>query len=196
MNERRRGQELEDAILDAAWDELVAVGYSGFTIENVAARAGTSRPVLYRRWRSRPELAMAAIRRLGLRDEIALPDTGSLRDDLIELMRAASEHRHDLAALVSVHMGQFFAETGTSLAELRDALLAGRRTMTYDEVLRRAAERGEIDLSRLTPRIVALPADLLRHELLTTLQPVPDEVIVEIVDDIFLPLVRARMAPR
>src|SRR5215831_8177132 len=144
MSERRRGQELEDAILDAAWDELVAVGYSGFTIENVAARAGTSRPVLYRRWPSRPELAMAAIGRLGRRDEIALPDTGSLRGDLIELMRAASQRRHDLAALISVHMGQFFAETGTSPAELREMLLAGRRMLHYEEIMRRAAERREV----------------------------------------------------
>jgi AcrR family transcriptional regulator len=192
--ERRRGQALEDAILDAAWDELVTVGYTGFTMENVAARAGTSRPVLYRRWPSRPELAMAAIRRLGLRDPIDLPDSGSLRGDLIQLLREASRRRHDLAALISVHMGQFFAETGISLAELREVMMAGRGPVRYRELLQRATERGEIDPDRLTQRIIDLPMDLLRHELLTTLQPVPDEVILEIVDDIFLPLVRLRTA--
>ncbi|MCO6003758.1 TetR/AcrR family transcriptional regulator C-terminal ligand-binding domain-containing protein [Actinoallomurus purpureus] len=52
--------------------------------------------------------------------------------------------------------------------------------------------RGEIDPARLTPRIAELATDLLRHELLMTLQPVPEETITEIVDDIFLPLVRPR----
>ena len=54
----------------------------------------------------------------------------------------------------------------------------------------RAAERGEIDPDRLTPRIVALPGDLLRHELLMNLRPATPETITEIVDEVFLPLVR------
>jgi AcrR family transcriptional regulator len=62
---RRRGQALDDALLDAAWDELVERGYGRFTIEAVAARAGTSRPVIYRRWPTRSDLAIAAIRHHG-----------------------------------------------------------------------------------------------------------------------------------
>jgi AcrR family transcriptional regulator len=46
---RRRGAELEQAILDAAWEQLIAEGYEHFTIDTVAARARTSKPVLYRR---------------------------------------------------------------------------------------------------------------------------------------------------
>jgi AcrR family transcriptional regulator len=44
--ERRRGKALEDAVLDAAWSELADGGYASFTMEAVAARAHTSRPVL------------------------------------------------------------------------------------------------------------------------------------------------------
>ena len=90
-------------------------------------------------------------------------------------------------------MGEYFAETGKSPQDLRQELLSGRRQpFGIDEVLRRGIERGEIDPDRLTPRIAGLPTDLLRHELLMTLQPVPDATITEIVDDIFLPLVRPR----
>ncbi|TPX01055.1 helix-turn-helix transcriptional regulator, partial [Schumannella luteola] len=64
---RRRGAELEDAILDAVWDEIAEKGYGGLTYEAVATRARTSRAVLYRRWPSREELVLAAIRRLGER---------------------------------------------------------------------------------------------------------------------------------
>lgn len=190
---RRRGQELEEALLAAAWEELVAVGYGGFTIEGVAARAGTSRPVLYRRWPGRADLAIAAIRHYGRTEPVDLPDTGSLREDLIQVLRNASAARTELAVLFSVQMGQFFAETGTSPAQLREDFLSGRpQPSGMRRILDRAVERGEIDPGRLTERIASLPSDLLRHEILMTLAPVSDGVIVEIVDSIFLPLVRPR----
>lgn len=190
---RRRGQALEDALLDAAWKELVEVGYSRFTIEGVAARAGTSRPVIYRRWPARSDLAMAAVRHHDAGTSVPTPDTGSVRDDLIELLRSAAGRRRELAVLFSVQMGEYFSETGKSPADLRAELLSGRQQpLGVDQVLRRGIERGEISPDALTPRIAGLPADLLRHELLMTLRPVPDEVIVEIVDQIFLPLVRPR----
>ena len=63
MAERRRGADLENAILDAAWAEIGEKGYAGLTMENTAARAGTSRPVLSRRWSSVLALATAAIQR-------------------------------------------------------------------------------------------------------------------------------------
>jgi hypothetical protein len=59
-----------------------------------------------------------------------------------------------------------------------------------NEVLRRGIERSEIDPDRLTPRIATAPLDLLRHEPLMTLQPVPEQTITEIVDEVFLQLVR------
>jgi hypothetical protein len=58
-------------------------------------------------------------------------------------------------------------------------------------IIQRAVERGEIDPVRLSPRIVSLPVDLVRHDLIMTRAPVPDETLVEIVDRIFLPLVLA-----
>lgn len=54
----------------------------------------------------------------------------------------------------------------------------------------RAVDRGEIKPELLTERIKSLPFDLLRQEVLTTFAPVPDHVLEEIVDTVFLPLVR------
>jgi AcrR family transcriptional regulator len=188
---RRRGQALEDALLDAAWQELLAVGYGRFTIEGVAARAGTSRPVIYRRWPDRSGLAIAAIRYYARTTPVPSADTGSVRGDLLAVLRAAFAARSEIAALFSFQMGEYFSETGRTLADVRTEFLAGRQQpFTIDEILRRGVERGEIDPGRLTPRIAALPADLLRHELMMTLQRPTEETIVEIVDDIFLPLVR------
>jgi hypothetical protein len=57
------------------------------------------------------------------------------------------------------------------------------------ELTNRAVERGEVDPARLTPRIIDLPFDLFRNEWMMTLKPVPDHVLRQIVDDIFIPLV-------
>lgn len=190
---RRRGAELEEALLDAAWRELVEVGYGRFTIDGVATRAGTSRPVLYRRWPDRAELAMAAVRYYGRTHQVPTPDTGTLRGDLIAMLTQAAQSRAELAALFSVQMGEFYAETGRTLSELRDDFLGSReQPLGIDEILRRGVERGEIDPVRLTPRIAGLPGDLMRLDLLMNLRPPAEKTITEIVDDIFLPLVTPR----
>ncbi len=187
---RRRGAALERVILAAAWEQLVAEGYEHFTIDAVAARARTSKPVLYRRWKTREELLHATIRHRGTLDQPPVPDTGSLRGDLLAALADANTRRVGSLALLSAMLGTFYDGRGPSLAELRDDFIGGRAT-TLDQVIDRAAKRGEIDRDRLTPRIAALPFDLFRLEVLMTLKPVPDHVLRQIVDDIFLPLVAA-----
>jgi AcrR family transcriptional regulator len=187
--QRRRGAALETALLEAAWQELNAVGYSRFTMEGVAERAGTSRAVIYRRWPNRRELALATLGARFGNVRVELPQSGTLRDELIALLRGATAVRSEMIAVVGMQMGEFFAETGSSLGELRRDLFAGRRSL-LDEIIDRAVARGEIDAARLKPRARTLPIDLLRHEMLMTLKPVPDATIIEIVDHVFLPLVQ------
>ena len=185
---RRRGAELEDALLQAAWDEVFEHGYAALTIDAVAKRAGTSRPVIYRRWPSKAELVHAAVLRTMRHEQLAPPDTGSLRGDLVEVLHYANERRLGYSALLIYYLGPYFQETGTSPADLR-AEMFGDEPTTFDMVIERAVARGEIDASRLTPRLRSLAFDLYRHEALMTLQPVPDEVIDQILDEVFLPLV-------
>lgn len=185
---RRRGAVLEEALLEAAWQELCDVGYAALTFDAVAQRAGTSRPVLYRRWATKADLVLAAVERALHREDLELPDTGSLRGDLIALMRHANVRTAPSAATLTYYLGPFFQETGTSPRDLREAIL-GHRATTAEAVVDRAVERGEIDAERLTPRLRTLAFDLYRHEALMTLAPVPDEVIEEILDEVFLPLV-------
>lgn len=181
---RRRGSRLERAILDAALEELGERGYAGLTMEGVAARAGTSKAVLYRRWRNRADLVRATVRRRQGVVADAVPDTGSTRQDLIQLLTLLSDR---------------FLSIGTDTAR---GLMAEIDTLDRDAfevvpdavmiILRRGASRGEIDLSRVTPRIASLPGDLLRHDLFISRQPPSAEGRVEIVDRIVLPLVSTR----
>jgi AcrR family transcriptional regulator len=187
--ERRRGVRLEDAILDAAWAELVERGYPGLTLEGVAKRAGTSRPVLYRRWPSRTALATAALGRHMAQNPIVVPDLGSVRDEICLLRRRLSDlARPDMIRLV-FDMQKDLADARSSLADIRAQLRA--QIVDHDvmqTILERAIDRGQIAAARLTPRIVSLPTDLARHEILMTFEPLSDEAIREIVDDVFLPL--------
>ena len=195
---RRRGATLEDALLRAAWEELSSVGYANLTMEGVAARAGTSKAVLYRRWPNRAELAMAAYRdhvravhpdHMGsVADQI--PDTGDLREDVMAVLRHLRRSSEELSP-DTLH--GLLAELRTMPPDLAEVLPG-----VMMAILRRAAERGEVDLGKVTPRIAALPGDLQRHQFLITGRSVSDEFLREIVDEIFLPLVASpsRRPPR
>lgn len=187
---RRRGAQLETALLDAAWAELTAVGYSAFTMEGVATRAKTSRAVLYRRWSNRPELAVAAIRHQTRLAAVDIPDTGTLRDDVLALLRHVSARVGEVVGVLSFLIADYFDETGIPAAVLRERALAGEPT-AMQIVLDRAVGRGEIEADRLSPRIASLPLDLVRHDVIMNRCPVPDDALVEIVDRLFLPLVQA-----
>jgi AcrR family transcriptional regulator len=190
---RRRGTALEDAILDAAWAELTRFGYEGTTLESVARRAGTSRPVLARRWPTRTKLATAAMGRYFALNPIVVPETGSVGDEVRRMLRLLSDRtRPDLIRLF-LDMNRDLAEAGSNFSEVRRELATGEPMRS---ILKRGVDRGEIDPKRLTPRNVALPTDLARHEILMTLRPLSDEVIREIVEDVFLPLVRGNAEGR
>jgi hypothetical protein len=118
-----------------------------------------------------------------------VPDTGTLRGDVIELLRRANRTRAPLGVQMILQLGGYYAETGSGMADLREAFLSGRSS-AMDQILERAVGRDEVDPARLTPRVTAVPFDLYRQELLMTLKPVSDEVIASIVDEVFLPLVR------
>jgi hypothetical protein len=88
-------------------------------------------------------------------------------------------------------MSEYFLENDSSLADLRQRVVGGRR---LNEILERGVQRGELDRNKLTQRIANLPADLIRHEIIMTHKPVSKKVIEEIVDTIFLPLVASAAA--
>src|ERR1700739_1795042 len=94
---RRRGKDLEKAIFEIVLRELAETGYVNFSIERVAARAGTSKPVIYRRWPTRAQLVYAALRasRPVLASEA--PDTGTVRGDLMVILRGVSEMVDELS---------------------------------------------------------------------------------------------------
>jgi AcrR family transcriptional regulator len=191
---RRRGAELEAAVLDAAWDILSERGYNSLTYEALAQQAKTAKQVIYRRWPTKRELVFALLEHHGRTLHTVQVDTGSLRDDVLTLMRNSNGRISDLTAIFSGLIGTHFDEVEATPRELRAALF-NNRANAVDAALERAVARGEIGAGTIPPRVVALPYDLYRHEAVMTLTSMPDEVLVEIVDDLWMPLVRQYAGP-
>jgi AcrR family transcriptional regulator len=185
---RRRGAALEAALLDAAWDELQAGGYANLTMEAVADRAGTSRAVLYRRWHNRPELVIAAIRRHRPLLSGEVPDTGSLRGDVLALLSRMSDRMAEIGPeTVYGVLGDYFADAELFSRVQDQVLQIGAGVMAT--ILGRAEARGEARAD-ISPMTATLPTDLFRNRMFLTRNPPSGDVIAEIVDEIFLPLVR------
>lgn len=187
---RRRGAELEDAILRAAADELAESGYPALTMERVAQRAGTNKNTIYRRWPNRAALGVAAYRHLA-EDTLKPPDTGNLREDALTLLRAINCGQSSPAARI---LRSLLTGVGDE-PELREQLheqAAEGGTKTWLTLLDRAVARGEARSEARHPRVATVALVLLRNEILTRgLTTVDDAVLVEIVDEVYLPLVGA-----
>lgn len=191
VKRRRRGTELEHALLTAAWDELVEAGYAKLTMESVAARARTGIAVLYRRWANKDELVLAAVEHYRNVHPVATPDTGTLPGDLLALLTDMSEARATFfaVAMVSAFSG-LLSDTGLTLAQAREKVLGGAPPSLPLLIYRRAHDRGEIDLDRIPAAVLAMPFDLVRHDLLMDLKPLEPARLHAIVNDLFMPLVR------
>jgi AcrR family transcriptional regulator len=184
---RRRGAALETALLEAAWAELQDVGYARVTMEGVAERASTSRAVIYRRWPSRHTLVIAALAHQQPIGRGRVPDTGSLREDVLRIMQRAAKRISDIGpSTVTGLLNDLIADDASH--ETIDQLARGGGEL-MSQILARAAARGEAR-ERVPERVARLPIDLIRHELILTHRAPPNETLEEIVDEIFLPLVK------
>jgi AcrR family transcriptional regulator len=174
------------AILGAVREELAETGYVGLTVEGVAARARTSRPVLHRRWPTRAELVLAALSETRPRGS-ELSGTGSFRSDVIALLQRVQRRFSDIGPEV---IWGLLAETSRDprLASLvRAQFVQPLRQELVTTLLDRAIARGEFGPRRPTPRVIAMPLDLLVHDLLIYGEA-GDEEIISIVDEVLVPL--------
>lgn len=189
---RRRGAVLNEAIFAAVLAEIEDHGYPRLTMERVAERARASKASLYRRWPTRVQLVMDAVYH-HLRPQPQAFDTGTLRGDLLMALRSAAE-------MLAGPLGEAFQ--GVLSEVLHDKEQAsivrgwsrGSGVRTMREITDRAVERGEIDPRALTPRRLEVGQALLRHHFLFHGADITDDVIVDIVDEVLLPLYRAEYA--
>lgn len=187
---RRRGEVLQAAILDATLAELAEVGYWRMTMQSVATRARTSKASLYKRWPNRAEMVVAALRHRG-GGPMAVPDTGSLREDVLAVLRRGAD---SLNGLFGEAARGLMAENLTNpedTANVRAHMFTSRDKLMR-EILERAAARGEIPAEAVRPPVIGFAPALVDHHFIIYGAPVPDEVLTGIVDDLLLPLLTRR----
>ena len=167
------------------------VGYARLTMESIAIRAHTSEPVLYRRWPNKDQLVLAAIEHRRDANPIELPDTGSLRGDLLAELAIVSDARAGyLAIVLGTAFAGLLADTGLTPTQVRDKVMGEHLRPHGRGIYQRAHRRGEIDLDGLPVALLDMPFDLVRHDLLMDLAPPTPARITSIVDELFLPLVQ------
>jgi AcrR family transcriptional regulator len=183
---------LESAILDAAWSVLSTRGYGELTYDAVAGAAGTSRSVIYRRWPNRDALVEAAIAHRRDLMQPSIPDTGSLREDLVTLMRDTSRSMAEIGVVTFVQLAGagYFAADAETPAGLRERVFGESGAVAFPTILLRAQQRGELNLTGVPQRVLNLPSDLLRGQMLLTFRAPTDLDIEQILDDVFFPALR------
>jgi len=187
--QRRRGNELKEAIYLCAIELLEDEGYKAITFQNIAKKAQTSRSVLYRSWPSPFILLYEAVRWKTFQDENESIrethyDTGSLRGDFIQLC----QHwvKRSLAFSPEFIKG-FLSELveNPDAAQLSEKITASN-LLVVDKIIQRAAVRGEIN-GEVSDLVKLLPFEVLRYHLVFRHNKVNDRFIEQFVDDVMLP---------
>ncbi|GAA2625725.1 TetR/AcrR family transcriptional regulator [Actinomadura fulvescens] len=186
---RRRGDRLLAQIYAATLTELADHGYAGVTMAGVAARAGTGKGPLYRRWPGKDALIADTVRH-GLPATSSPGYSGDVRADLLGLLRQLAD------GLASPGGGAMRALLGET--HRRPELMSALREKVFEPrgqalraLLREAAAAGEIHPAAVETHLADLGHRLLMFRFLTEGAPIPDHIIIEILDDVLLPLLRA-----
>jgi AcrR family transcriptional regulator len=187
---RPRDPRLDEAIAQATIDLLAQCGYDALSMEAVAARAGTTKTAIYRRWSSKASL-VADVFATRSKTKVVVPDTGDLRNDLLTYLRSV------ITALTSEPVGRAVlnmvvaARSYPDLAGLLQQEWTRLRRQVVTAILERAVARGELGADvddKLTADLLLGP---LYYRLLVTGEPVRPSFATRLVDAVLpgLPLI-------
>jgi AcrR family transcriptional regulator len=189
-----RGEPRQRAILSAVIGLLGEAGYEAMTMDAVAARAHASKTTIYRRWPGKAELVRAAVAAYIAGRVPGGRDTGSLRGDLLAVLRALRDHlTPEFMAMMSglVHAMRTDRELAASLRSLIDHDAAA------EQIIGRAVRRGELPApaARRQARLLheVIEAQVFRQMMIAA--ELDDTFARHVVDDIILPLLAGSTVP-
>jgi len=186
---RPRSVASEQAILDAALELVVELGYDKLTMDALAERARASKATIYRHWSGKAEVVADAIRGHATDAMPADPDTGTLRGDLLAFLEMSCDalEAEDGPLLAAVLWAM---RTDPALASLvRGQMVDQKRRITAGAVTR-AAERGDCRADVDPMVICEVMESMVMSRLLFTGDPLDNAFCLHLVDDVVLPLVR------
>lgn len=185
---RRRDPSRDTDILQAALDVLAETGYDGMTIDMVAARAGAGKATVYRRWSSKAELVVDAVAcmKRGELDPDHLPDTGTLRGDLVAMIKtpAIADTERKLRVMAGL-MPVLARDPGLAVAV--NAAIVEPRAAINRTLMRRAADRGEISPDADIDTVALVTPSMAAYRVLILRRPVDREFLLSLIDGVVLP---------
>ena len=171
--------DVTEAIRQAFFTELAESGYGRLSIEAVARRAAVGKPAIYRRWRSKQDMAVALISEVAWA-HLEMPDTGRLRGDVIAFLRAEYAVLTDPLAKAIIPDLLSEANRNPDLAEALLATVRDPRRTRAAAIIRRAIERGEV-ADTLNPDLALdVLAGPLYWRLTVVHQPINDEELLQL----------------
>jgi AcrR family transcriptional regulator len=184
---RPRDPRRREAILAAAVALVGELGYDRVSVDALAARAGVSKPTIYRRWPGgKQEIVVEAIRAKRA-DAGRLPDTGSVRGDLLAMLGPVIASIEQEAHLAGGLVSQL--RSSQELQELfRNEVVADERRR-YDVLLARARERGEIT-GPVTPLFADIAGSVIFSRAIIAGEPLDTDFLEQLIDTVLLPIVR------
>jgi AcrR family transcriptional regulator len=188
---RKRDHTRDPEILAAALDVLAETGYEGMTIDLVAARAKAGKATLYRRWSSKAELVIDAIACLkpAAFENGPLPDTGTLRGDLVGLLKPPGAIKNTERHL-KITIGLISMLTrDPELAQAARAAFIEPRAANYRALLQRAIDRGEISADCDIEAITSIGPAMTLYRALILQLPVDRDYFLSLIDNVVLPAV-------
>ena len=176
--------ERELEIFDATLQILAQVGYDLLTMDAVATCAKASKATLYRRWNGKPELVVAAI--MSRKGETVVPDTGSLRGDLLAAYCGSGGLSDPLAqavlTAVVTAMGRDPEFAEVYRRDFIEPKIAASRTL-YERARKRGEVHPDVDLAVLAPAL----AGIILHRVFLLGDRVTPDLVGRVLDEVILP---------
>jgi len=190
---RKRDHTRDPEILDAALEVLAETGYDGMTIDMVAARAKAGKATLYRRWASKSELVLDAVACMKSTDvDLASPpDTGTLRGDLVALVKTPTIRESERKLKVMAGIVSMIARDPELAAAAQEALVEPRAAANRI-IFQRAIDRGEIPADVDIDRLCLIGPAMVAYRTLMLRKPVDREFMIGNIDRIILPAAGVR----
>lgn len=188
---RPRDATRNAAILDAAVAILAEVGYERMTMDMVAVRARAGKATVYRRWPSKGEMVVEAVARMkrSLVDLAHLPDTGTLRGDLLALFQPPSVEQAEQKMRAMAGVAAMLAQQ-PSLAEAGHEAIVAPWVAANRTLIERAQARGEADRGAQVDTLAQIIPSLAAYRALIQRRPFDHAFLVEIIDGVLLPALR------
>jgi len=176
--------------MEAVLDVLAEDGFERLTMSAVAARAGASKSTIYRRWDSKEALVLDAVRGMSeMVDPARLPDTGTLRGDLLALFQPESSERTERTLAVMAGLAAMIA-LDPALADAADAVMVEPWAAAHRALMERSIDRGEVAPSADVATLSRVVASMAAYRSVVLRKPFTEAFLTDLVDGVLLPALR------